>query len=232
MESNKLNYDFNEKGHLFIPSVYSTETIENINKDIKEFMTNNNIYVHLKKRHDVVEDTFFVNNTYTSLDNFKKMQFYYLPVIDNRGGHNRSNDVGMIDIYNVDKLIPHISQHIQIDVLLSILHKISGQKWKLLRTNIQICSNVINPNSFHFENIDKCIKCTIYLSDIINDDYGPPVYIENTHIKKSNIKNDNIKTFHGKKGDLLISFQNGLHRKLPQKGTTVGFLVLNFVPYI
>ena len=100
----------------------------------------------------------------------------------------------------------------------------------MLRTNIQICSNVINPNSFHFENTDKCIKYTIYLSDILYNDYGQPLYIENKQIVKNNIKNENIKTFLGNKGDVLISFQNGIHRKLPQKNKTVGFLVFNFIP--
>ena len=225
------NYDFNEKGYLFLNNVYSLENIEEINKSINEFMKQNNIYIHITRRHDVTEDTFFVNNTYTSLDNYKKMQYYYLPVIDNRGGHNRSTDVGMIDFYNAEKLFPNIKNIFNIDVLLSILFKITGIKWKLLRTNIQICSNVINPNSFHFENIDKCIKICIYLSDIINEDCGAPVYIENTHIIKNNIKNENIKTFLGKKGDMLISFQNGIHRKMPQKNYTSGFLVFNFVPF-
>jgi hypothetical protein len=222
--------DFNEKGSLFLSSVYSLDIIEEMNKNIREFMTKNNIYVHLKKRHDVVEDSFFVNNTYTSLDNYKKMQYYYLPVIDNRGSHNRTNDVGMIDIYNIEKLFPNLFSLFAIDLILTILYKITNCKWKLLRSNIQICSNVSNPNSFHFENIDKCIKYTIYLSDIIENDYGPPIYIEKTHIVKNNIKNEDIKTFLGKKGDVLISYQNGLHRKLPQKNNTVGFLVFNFIP--
>jgi len=226
-----MDYDFNEKGYLFLKNVYKLDLIEELNKDIREYMTKNNIYGHLKKRHDVCEESFFVNNTYTSLDNYKKMQYYYLPVIDNRGSHNRINDVGMIDIYNVDKLIPTIYNYIDIELILTILNKVTGEKWKLLRTNIQICSNVTNPNSFHFENIDKCIKYTIYLSDVLDNDYGPPIYIENTHIIKNNIKNEYIKTFLGNKGDVLISSQNGLHRKLPQQNKTVGFLVLNFIPY-
>ena len=81
------------------------------------------------------------------------MQYYYLPVIDNRGSHNRINDVGMIDIYNIDKLFPNIFELFNIDLILTILHKITESKWKLLRSNIQICSNVTNPNSFHFENL-------------------------------------------------------------------------------
>jgi hypothetical protein len=229
--SNKITNDFNEKGCVFLNSVFNLEIIEKFNLDIRELMTKNNIYIHLKKRHDVTEDNFFVNNTYTSLDNYKKMQYYFLPVIDNKGSHNRTTDVGMIDIYNIDKLIPNIFEYFNIELLLTIIQKITGSKWKLLRSNLQICSNVINPNSFHFENIDKCIKCTIYLSDILSNDYGPPIYIEKTHIIKNNIKNDDIKTFLGKKGDILISFQNGLHRKLPQNNTTVGFLVFNFIPF-
>jgi hypothetical protein len=228
---NKSKFDFDNKGYVFLKNVFTIDSIEKINQDIRDFMNNNNIYLHLKKRHDVSEELYFVNNTYTSLNSYNKMQYYYLPVIDNRGSHNRTNDVGMIDIYNVDKLIPSLYNNIDINLILTIINKISDTKWKLLRTNIQICSNVSNPTSFHFENTDKCIKFTIYLSDIINDDYGPPVFIEKTHIIKNNFKNDDIKKFNGNKGDVLISYQNGIHRKLPQKNTTVGFLVLNFIPY-
>ena len=229
MNNNKLS-DFNENGCLFLNSVYKIDIIEEFNQNIRDFMNNNSIYTHLKKRHDVIEDKFYVNNTYTTLDSYNKIQYYYLPVIDNRGSHNRTNDVGMIDIYNIDKLFPKLFNLFDIDLILVILNKITGIKWKLLRSNIQICSNVSNPNSFHFENVDKCIKYTIYLSDVINNDYGPPIYIEKTHNSKNNIKNDNIKTFLGNKGDVLISYQNGLHRKLPQKNSTVGFLVFNFIP--
>jgi len=225
---NKIINDFNEKGCLFLKSVYSLDTIEMFNKEIREYMTINNIYGHLKKRHDVVETNFYVNNTYTTLDNYKKIQYYYLPVIDNRNSHNRITDVGMIDIFNVNKLFPNLFSYFNIELILTLLLKITGNKWKLLRTNIHICSNVINPNSFHFENIDKCIKYTIYLSDILNEECGPLMYIEKTHNNKKDIKNENIKTFLGKKGDVLISFQNGLHRKLSQKDYTSGYLVFNF----
>ena len=230
MESKEnKSYDFNEKGALFLNSVYNLDDIENINKEIREFMTNNGVYQHLTRREDVQEEKFYVNNTYMSLNTFQKIQYYYLPVIDNRGNNNRYTDVGMIDFYNADKLFPNILNYFNIELILTILQKITGKKWKLFRTNIQICSNVSNPNSFHFDNTDKCIKYAIYLSDINDIEKGPPVYIENTHIIKNNIKNEHIKTFLGKKGDVLISFQSGLHRKMPQNNSTVGFLVFNFI---
>jgi hypothetical protein len=223
------NNNFYKKGCVFLNSVYDLQTIEELNKEIREFFTENKIYEHLKKRHDVSEELFYVNNTFTTLDSYTKNQYYYLPVIDNKGSHNRTNDVGMIDIYNAEKLFPKILEKFDYELILTILNKLTGNKWKLLRTNIQICSNVIKPLSFHFENIDKCIKYVIYLSDVISDEYGPPVYVEGSHIDKNNIKNTNIKTFLGKKGDVFISYQNGLHRKLPQNNKTVGFLVINFI---
>jgi hypothetical protein len=220
---------FEENGHLFLESVYSLETIEKINKEIREFMSDNEIYTHLRKRHDVPEEKFYVNNTYSTLSDYTKIQHYYLPVIDNRGSFNRSTDVGMIDFYNADKLFPSIYNYFDINTITSILKKITNKNWKLHRINIQICSNVKNSNSFHFDNIDKCIKFTIYLSDIFNNDCGPPMYIEKSHNNKKDIKNTDIKIFLGKKGDCLISYQNGIHRKYPQNNYTAGFLVFNFI---
>ena len=135
----------------------------------------------------------------------------------------------MLDIYNIHKLFPNLYKIFDLDLILSLLLKITGKKWKLLRNNIQICSNVTNPISFHFENIEECVKYVIYLSDINDDTGGAPMYIEKTHNIKNNIKNENIKTFNGNKGDVLISFQNGIHKKLPQKNNTSGFLVFNFI---
>jgi len=224
-----IDYDFNKKGYVFLGSVFDQDVIQQFNDYLKDFMVKNEIYTHIKKRHDVAEAMYFINNTYTAVDTYQKIQYYYLPVIDNRGSRNRTTDVGMIDIYNVHKLLPDIYKYFDITLLTTILNKITGGKWKFLRNNVQICSSVINPSSFHFENIEKCIKVIIYLSDVINNDYGPPVYVEESHINKNNIKNEKIKTFLGNKGDILISFQNGLHRKLPQNNTTVGFLVFNFI---
>ena len=223
--------NFNENGHLFLKAVFSIEKVEACNKQIRDFMQENEIYAHVMKKEDVQQDTFYVNNTYVALNSFTKMQYYYLPVIDNRACHNRMNDVGMIDIYNVNRIFPTILADFDIDLLGTLLQKITGTKWKVQRANIQICANVANPIPFHYENCEPTIKCAIYLSDIQVETDGAPVYIERTHLNgnKNTIKNADIRTFLGGKGDVLISFQNGLHRKLPQINKTTGFLVIHFI---
>jgi hypothetical protein len=227
-----LELDFNNKGNLFIPSLFSVDKINEFNKEFRNFLEKNNIYTHLKKRHDVVEDTYFVNNTYTSLNTFQKMQYYYLPVIDNRLSHNRTTDDGMVDFFNVEKLFPNIYKTFDLEILLSILKKITNRSWKLFRTNIHLCNNVKNSSSFHIDNAEECIKCTIYLSDVLTNDHGPPVYIEGSHNNinsSTKTQNKNIKIFLGGKGDVLFSYQNGIHRKLSQNNCTTGFLVFNFI---
>jgi len=222
-------YDFNEKGYIFLKSVFTNKDIEDFSSEIKTFMNENNIYGLLNKKEDENMGTFYVNNTYSLLNNYHKIQHYYLPVIDNKGTRDRKTDLGLIDIYNADKLFPNISNYFDSNLIQILLCKITGTNWKLLRTNIQISNNVSSPNSFHFENINnKCIKFCIYLSDIV-DNNGALVYIEKTHEIKNEIKNEYIKTFNGNRGDVLISYQNGFHRKMPQKNTVTAFLIFNFV---
>jgi len=222
-------YDFNEKGYIFLKSVFAKKDIEEFSGEIKTFMNENNIYGLLNKKEDENMGSFYVNNTYGLLNNYHKIQHYYLPVIDNKGTRDRKTDLGLIDIYNADKLFPNISNYFDSNLIQLLLLKITGTNWKLLRTNLQISNNVSSPNSFHFENINnKCIKFCIYLSDIV-DNNGALVYIEKTHEIKNEIKNEYIKTFNGNRGDVLISYQNGFHRKMPQKNTVTAFLVFNFV---
>jgi hypothetical protein len=224
-----ITKNFEEKGCLFLKSVFDLETIEEFSKEIREFMNNNEIYTHIKKRQDIKEDKFFVNNSFTELNSFQKMQYYYLPVVDNRGSHNRQNDIGMIDIYNVDKLLPNLYKYFSVDLMTNLLKKVTGKSCRLSRVNLQICSNVTNPIPFHIDNYDKSIKITVYLSDIQSNNDGPLVFIEGTHKPNNmNIKTENVKIFLGNKGDILISEQSGMHKKMPQMGTSCGYLVFNF----
>ncbi len=229
-EQKEINYGIEEKGYLYLKNVYPKEIIEKFQYELQHFLNQEGIYSHLQKRQDVSLQHYFVNNTYGALQNFQQLQHYYVPVIDNRGTYNRSTDVGVIDIYNVDRLFPQIKSYFEISVMSSILLKITGIPWKLSRINLQLYSNVSNPNGFHYDcGNEKNIKFTIYLSDILDEFSGPYMYIEGTHKNKKGIKSHQTKTFLGEKGDVIISYQNGFHRRAPQRvpGTN-GFLTFYF----
>ena len=215
-----------DKGYVFLKSVFKKQDIEKIKEEFFNFLIYNNIQEELNKKEDVKHNNFYVNNTYNLLNSYNKMQYYYLPVIDNREGHNRITDKGMIDIFNVHKILPSINDNINIELISIILKKLTNKEWKFQRINLQICNNVINTNDYHYDNND-CIKFTIYLNDILEINGGGISFIEKTHIEKK-ISQKNIKNFYGNIGDVLISYQSGFHKKLPQKNSINYFLVLNF----
>lgn len=226
MEENNDLYGFETNGHLFLQSVYTEDTINSFNKELKDFFVKNSIYVHLQKNYDVNEDSFFVNNTYTLLTNNQKIQYYYSPVINNRGNINRISDAGFIEIVNADRLFRNLVIYFDIDLISKLVHKISSQAWKLQQINIEVYNNVINPNGFHFE--EKRLKVIVFLSTIQNDDSGTYTYIEKTNNNKMEVKNENIRQFYGKGGDIVIMDTNGYHKIMPQKQCTSVYLICYF----
>tara|TARA_Y200000002_G_scaffold382911_1_gene402013 strand:- start:409 stop:1077 length:669 start_codon:yes stop_codon:yes gene_type:complete len=213
------------KGYVFLKEIYKEKDINKILEEFYNFYNNNNLEEDLQKKEDIRKNHYFVNNTYSLLNNFQKQQYYYLPVIDNRLSHNRITDKGMIDIFNIHKILPSISNIIDINLIINILKKLTNDNYKFSRINLHICNNVINTNNYHFD--DNSIKFTIYLNDVEEIYGGGLSFIEGTH-KNKKFSNNNIKNFYGKKGDVLISYQNGFHRKLPQKNSINYFLVINF----
>jgi hypothetical protein len=230
MSMEKREYPLEKDGYLFLKNVFHPEIIDRLNYEIQGFMNEEGIYSHLQKRQDVSQSRYFVNNTYGALKNFYQLQHYYVPVIDNRGTYNRITDVGVIDFYNVDRLFPQIRTFFELDVILMILLKTTGIEWKLNRINLQYYINVINPNAFHYDNgNERHIKVTIYLNDIVDEYSGPIAYMEGSHLNKRGMKASHTKVFTGRKGDVLISYQNGYHRRLPQRiQSTNGFLTFHF----
>lgn len=219
-----------DRGYLFLKGVYSKDLIDRLHYEVQSFMNQEGIYSQLQKRQDVPQQRYYVNNTYGSLQNFQQIQHYYVPVIDNRGTYNRVTDMGVIDFYNVDRLFPQIRTYFDVQLMLMILYKSTGIEWKLTRVNLQYYNTVTNPNAYHVDNgNEKNIKFTIYLSDIMDDLSGPITFMEGTHISKKNVKMSQTKIFTGEKGDVLISYQNGYHRRLPQKTQGMnGFLTFHF----
>ena len=217
-------------GYVFLKSVYNKEILYKIDEDFYNFYLKNNIEKELCKREDVRKDNYYVNNTYNTLNSFHKQQYYYLPVIDNRISHNRITDNGMIDIFNVNKLLKSINENINQDIKINIINKLTKKKWKINLIKLKINNNDINTNNYHYDD-NESIKFTIYLNEVLQENGGGISFIEKTHLDKK-FSNKQIKNFYGNAGDVLISFQKGYHRKLPQKNSINYFLVFNLIPKI
>lgn len=218
--------EFLKNGCVFLKSIYKVDDLEKIKNEFFNFLEENKVIEELNKKEDVRKNKYYINNTYNLLNSYHKMQYYYLPVFDNRAGHNRITDKGVIDVFNVHKILPSINEIINLDLILTILQKLTKKDWKFLRINLQINNNVINPNNYHYDN-KEIIKFTIFLNDIKEINGGGISFIINSHINNK-FNSNNIKNFYGNCGDVLISYQNGLHKKLPQINSINYFLVLNF----
>ncbi len=226
----EVKYTLEENGYLFLKNVYSKDLVDRFYYEVQSFIHQEGIYSHLQKRQDVPQQHYFVNNTYGALQHFHQLQHYYVPVIDNRGTYNRQTDVGVIDFFNVDRLLPQVKTYFDIGVMQAILLKTTGIEWKMTRVNMQIYNNVMNTNQFHVDTgNEKNMKFTIFITNILDEMNGAPAFIEGSHINKKNVKLSNSRIFTGERGAVLISYQNGYHRKIPMKtGGTNVFLTFHF----
>lgn len=164
-------------------------------------------------------------------------------------------DAGMLDIYFAERLIPEIS-NIKQDKIIKILKNTTGQKVIPLRSNAYINRGVKNTRVFHIDNAQPVIyKAFIYLTDVSDTSFGPYSFVKASHrlslypyinlfrnlfrnlFSKRRRSTDmpfykkrNAIPAIGKKGDLILSNQNGIHRGLPQEeGKERVALILSFM---
>jgi hypothetical protein len=160
-------------------------------------------------------------------------------------------DSGMLDIFFVDSLITEIS-NIKKDDIIKILENTTGQKVIPLKMNAYLNNSVKKTRIYHIDNAQPVIyKAFIYLSDVPDISYGPYSFVKSSHslsiypyinlfknlFSKKNMSTDMpfynknmVFSAVGKKGDLILSSQNGIHRGLPQKeGRKRVVLVLSFM---
>ncbi len=229
----ETNYILETQGYIFLKNVFQRDVIEQFNLQMNDYFTKNQVMMYLQKPMDMDLENFYVNNTYSQMDNFEKNIRYQKPVFENRGAKNRTTDIGVYDFHQAQKIFPNLYEIFQIKTFEAILNKTTSSRWRLDRSNIHISNNVKNPVGYHSDGLKDVIRVMIYLSDLPDISYGTPSFIQNSHTpsgKANGIKRDDIKTFPGQKGDVLISYENGLHRKLPQNKNCInGFVCFHFV---
>ncbi len=230
---NEHNFILENQGYIFLKNVFQREVIEQFNALMNDYFTKHQVMMYLQKPMDMDLEHFYVNNTYSQMDNYEKNIRFQKPVFENRGVKNRVNDINAYDFHQAQKIFPNLLEIFQIKTLEAILNKTTSSRWRFDRANIHISNNVKNPIGFHSDGLKDEIRVMIYLSDLPETSYGTPSFIAYTHTpsgRANGIKKEHIKTFTGSKGDILISYENGLHRKLPQTTPSInGFVCIHFV---
>jgi hypothetical protein len=229
----QINLMLEMQGCIFLKDVIDRSVIEQFNIKMNNYFTKSQVMMYLNKPMDMDLEDFYVNNTYSQMNNFEKNVRYNKPVVENRGAKNRVNDINAYDFHQAQKLFPDLLETFNVKTFEAILNKTTSSRWKFDRANIHISNHVTNPIGFHSDGLKDVIRVMIYLSDIPETSYGTPSFIQYSHTpvgKANGIKREYIKTFTGTKGDVLISYENGLHRKLPQTIQCInGFVCLHFV---
>ena len=179
--------------------------------------------------------------------------------IDYRSSNNASGpDAGMIDVAHIDREIASVRS---IDLTLSheIMRQLSSMQLYLSQINLYYNKNVPGTRIDHVDNCQPIIyKGFIYLTDVEDASYGPYSFMpgtqrfsprvyfnlvanifrkkyRSTDMPDSNPTKRVVAT--GKKGTLVLSNQNGIHRGLTQTegrermAIIVNYLVLSKANY-
>lgn len=147
-------------------------------------------------------------------------------------------DSGMLDIFNIENTIQKISA-IDQEKIIKILENVTGQDVFFLRANAYVNNSVKGTRLYHVDNTQPVVyKAFVYLSDVPDISYGPYSFVRKTHrfsfytylnlfrnlFSKKYCSTDmpiyplnKVVNAIGKRGDLFLSSQNGIHRGLPQE---------------
>ena len=224
-----------ENGIVVVPNFLDAETVNsmyNANnsllKEISEIEEMSDGYY--EDEHIIVQSSDLRINGYLALSNHKKT------IANIRQGQ----DLGMIDIFNVDKSKHH--QDIEIGNIVrkkkNLNQLVFGIERNMELSNINLYHNdsITKTRGFHMDDLSNTHKAFIYLTDVDELSNGPYCYVKGTHkpgpYREANlaIGNKSVKFTESpyapissivpilaKKGSLVISDQTGIHRGMPQK---------------
>jgi hypothetical protein len=156
------------------------------------------------------------------------------PVANKRIGR----DDGMIDVFNVDSVVPEVSDFKNDEDVNEIIDQASDQEYTPENVNVYWNRSVTTTRDFHADSYSSKFKSFVYLTDVPDRSYGPFSYISGSHRistpkrKASEFINrlrgnpvtdavfydtDSIEYCTAEKGTLIIANQAGYHMGHPQE---------------
>ena len=235
----EINSILDKEGIIVVPGVLDDSKVDETKKIIKDIIQNIKKSESSKKGNGkdyIVQNNIIKGQSYFDLSNNPKS------VVVIRQG----NDQGMIDVFNVNRLLGKLGDEVYKvflkDWLVDLL-KNSNEPVNPKNLNLYINHSVTSTRGFHVDSNYRSIKGFIYLTDVNTIEDGPYCYVKGTHIdtpfskvnkslggKEAPFTNilDIIPVL-GKKGTLILSDQSGIHRGIPQRiGSIREVLVMRY----
>ena len=235
----EINSILDKEGIIVVPGVLDDNKVDETKKIIKDIIQNIKKSESSKKGNGkdyIVQNNIIKGQSYFDLSNNPKS------VVVIRQG----NDQGMIDVFNVNRLLGKLGDEVYKVFLkgwLFDLLKNSNEPVNPKNLNLYINHSVTSTRGFHVDSNYRSIKGFIYLTDVNTIEDGPYCYVKGTHIdtpfskvnkslggKEAPFTNilDIIPVL-GKKGTLILSDQSGIHRGIPQRiGSIREVLVMRY----
>lgn len=226
----KLNND----GVFIIPNFLSPTNADELCKLIEEY---SDIYSLKLSNKEFYQDKFaLIQVNQKKIKGYSSLASHSKTVFDVRSGA----DEGMIDIFNIDKLLEGtkgenlINQIINNSFLTSLLKSLS-KPLAINNINSYVNSGITNTRGFHVDAYKEQIKIFIYLTDVLDFDNGPYTYVKGSHLESKYrrinqylsseqkaktetpvVPFDQVYPILSPKGSLIVSDQSGFHRGFPQ----------------
>jgi hypothetical protein len=156
------------------------------------------------------------------------------PVAVERAGR----DEGMIDVFNVDGIVPEVDSFRQDNGINEIINESASANYSPDNVNVYWNRSVTTTRDFHADTYANKFKSFVYLTDVPEKSFGPFSYITGSH-RTSKVKTvvskiynklkgnpatdavfydeDNVNYYTADKGTLIIANQSGYHRGYPQE---------------
>lgn len=221
-------------GIFIVPNFVNKDSIDDLCSLIEE---QSNIYLSkLKDKSFYENEVALIQANQCKVKGYGALATYSKTVFDVRSG----SDEGMIDIFNVDKLLKGtrgeelLTQITNNSFLVELLDSLPTP---LVISNINsyINSGITSTRGFHVDAYKEQVKIFIYLTDVLTLNNGPYTYVKGSH-KDSHYRRINqyiskeqkaqtetpvipfnqIYPILAPKGSLVISDQSGSHRGFPQ----------------
>ena len=227
---NLNNLKLNSNGCQFIKNAYDKDSINNLKNKISDFIVKNKILHHVHQNKDLLGKDFYLNCGNKKVNSYHEMKYGKRCTINVRGDEHGRTDTNLLDFFNPQYLFGlEISHIVNIDNICKLLNKLSGKQWYLDRTNIYVNIEIKNTRGFHTDTKYPYIKVFLPLTDIKDINDGPYCYMQYSQQSNPKIKPSPVIFCPANQGDMIISYQNGLHRGCPQKeGRIRKMLVFGF----